>query len=118
MMPKILDDSSIGNRITTIAGATAGAYAVAQLYNIGKELYKHNNPSESEKALMDAARQRNELLPIKQKFRNCLMENANLPRNMHGRPMICENFAQNFLSIAGESELEEMTKTFTELYRN
>ena len=99
------------------AGLSFFMYETAKLCVFAKNFYAYCNPSEAQKAITEAARERNKQYQAKNAFRDCLMKNAKTPRNASGIPTACEELAIAFEAIAGKTAHDEMVTNFKTAYQ-
>ncbi len=119
IIPKIEGcDNALGKGLATVAGTAVGLYGVSKLYTIASGINEQNVSSDDKKARINLARQKNDLFAARKEFKSCLMKNIKTERNDSGRPVACEDLASIFAMIAGKSELDQMTTTFNDIYRN
>ena len=104
-------------KVIPALGAAAGIYSFYKLGYACADIYAYFYPSEEKKALINKAREKNRFFEAKQEFRACLMKNGKSPRNVIGRPCACEDLANVFAMVSGESELDSMTTTFQRAYK-
>lgn len=107
----------LGKTCASMALVTASAFATAQLYPIGKEIYEATFPTEEQKAAQEAktvaSRKRLAILKTEGELVGCLMRSrANVQIRTSGIPMGCEEAARFYELAAGTAELEKMIKTF------
>jgi threonine dehydratase len=108
----VLDNAS------TVIGVGVIIYGTVQVVAMTKDAYNYFNPDEEKKERINAARKKNQYYEAERGLRNCLMSNANKPRNQAGRPTICEDFARALYMIAGKEALDEMTTNFKDAYQD
>jgi hypothetical protein len=113
---------AFGRAGISIAATAVGAFATAQLYPIGKEIYESTFPTKEQKAIQEArtiaSGKKLAILKAEEGFRSCLINNrANSQINASGIPTTCEEAARFYALTAGISELNQMTKTFNEFRR-
>lgn len=127
VIPQVLKTSKVNDKIeqgtvtslkslNTAAQITLAIYCAAKLCVVAKDLYDYCYPSETQKAITQAAAKVNKLFRAKQGFRTCLMNNATSPRNDSGIPTACQELANAFGAVAGQPALDEMTTNFKDAY--
>lgn len=100
------------NRALLAAQVAVGIYAVYALYPIFKDIYDYLYPSEAQLAATKAAIEQIKFLTARREFLDCLLGNMRTPRNDTGLPIACENFADVYHAVCGQSALDEMTSRF------
>ncbi len=93
-------------------------YSAVIFASAGRDFYDYSFPSEARKASLKAAGERNKIWEAKNAFRDCLMKNAQLPKNNAGIPTACEKLASTFTAVAGKAACNDMIKNFKNAYQD
>ncbi len=105
------------NRLSAGISIAICLYAAVFFASAGRDFYDYCYPSEARKASLKAAGERNKIWEAKNAFRDCLMKNAQLPKNNAGIPTACEGLASAFTAVAGKAACNDMINTFKDAYR-
>jgi hypothetical protein len=110
----------IADKCAMALGVFSCIYAVGKVYEIGKDINSHLNPSEEQRQQQKAnilmARSVERELKSKIDLEDCFIANHHREKNRWGRPTACEHLAETFGTVWGRDKLDDKTKDFIRIF--
>jgi hypothetical protein len=108
------------NKFAPAATLFASAYAVSQVYSMGRDIAEGMSsrywPSAAQRTHALKVDKEYEILSTEKAFKSCLVYNAKSARDTSGLPSACQRTAQAYGMAAGHKPLKSITKTFNTVY--